>query len=111
MIDFIEETFEEIPQPPAKPIVGNLLDINPGSPVQGLMQQAREYGPIFRLGLPNRRPVFVSGYELVDEICDEERFDKKVWRPLQTVRSFTGDSLFTAHTQEPNWRKAHNILL
>src|SRR5689334_8962761 len=109
--DFRRDTFEEIPHPPTRPIVGNLLDINPDGPVQGLIQQAREYGPIFQLGLPHRKPAFVSGYELVNELCDEERFDKKVWRPLQTVRSFAGDGLFTAYTQEPNWHKAHNILL
>jgi hypothetical protein len=41
MIKFTEDTFAEIPHPPTKPMVGNLLDINPGAPVQSLMQQAR----------------------------------------------------------------------
>jgi cytochrome P450/NADPH-cytochrome P450 reductase len=30
---------------------------------------------------------------------------------LRRLRAFAGDGLFTAYTQEPNWSKAHNILL
>lgn len=100
-----------IPQPPAKPLLGNLPAMNLSTPVQGLISLAREYGPIFRLTLPGRDLVVVSGFELVDELCDEKRFDKNVWKPLRNVRAFGGDGLFTAQTQEPNWHKAHNILL
>jgi len=100
-----------IPQPPAKPLLGNLPAMNLSTPVQGLISLAREYGPIFRLTLPGRDLVVVSGFELVDELCDEKRFDKNVWKPLRNVRTFSGDGLFTAQTQEPNWHKAHNILL
>ncbi len=100
-----------IPQPPTKPLLGNLPTMNPGAPVQGLMRLAREYGSIYRLAFPGRELVVVSGFDLVDELCDEKRFDKKVWRPLRNVRAFAGDALFTAQTQEPNWHKAHNILL
>src|SRR5262249_13148643 len=53
----------------------------------------------------------VSGFDLVDELCDESRFDKSVRGALRRLRSFAGDGLFTAYTQEPNWTKAHNILL
>lgn len=100
-----------IPQPPEKPFVGNIFDLGPSSQVQDLIKLARQYGPIYQLALPGRRLVVVSSFELVDEISDEKRFDKKIWAPLQNVREFTGDGLFTAHTQEINWRKAHNILL
>jgi cytochrome P450/NADPH-cytochrome P450 reductase len=30
---------------------------------------------------------------------------------LRRVRAIAGDGLFTADTTEPNWGKAHNILL
>ena len=103
--------FAAIPQPPAKFLLGNLPDISVGNVVQDFMQLAREYGPIFQLDLPGRQVVVVSGYELVDELCDEKRFDKKVWSPLQKVRDFAGDGLFTSWTREPNWHKAHNILM
>src|SRR5258708_17116876 len=94
-----------IPQPPTKPLLGNLPTMNPGAPVQGLMRLAREYGSIYRLAFPGRELVVVSGFDLVDELCDEKRFDKKVWRPLRNVRAFAGDALFTAQTHEPNCHK------
>jgi cytochrome P450 / NADPH-cytochrome P450 reductase len=55
--------------------------------------------------------VVVSGHDLVDELSNEKRFDKTVRGPLRRVRSIAGDDLFTADTGEPNWSKAHNILL
>jgi cytochrome P450/NADPH-cytochrome P450 reductase len=103
-------TLETIPQPPEKPLLGNILELGPSTQVQDLIRLAREYGPIYQLALPGRRLVVVSSFELVDELCDETRFDKKIWAPLQNVRGFTGDGLFTAHPQEDNWHKAHNIL-
>ncbi|HEV2654456.1 MAG TPA: cytochrome P450 [Ktedonobacteraceae bacterium] len=102
---------EAIPQPPAKLLVGNLLDIDATLPVRSFMKLAQEYGPIVQLNLPGRQLVLVSGFELVNELSDERRFDKKVWSPLRKVRTFAGDGLFTAETQEPNWHKAHSILL
>ena len=53
-----------IPQPPAKPLLGNLPAMNLSTPVQGLISLAREYGPIFRLTLPGRDLVVVSGFEI-----------------------------------------------
>jgi cytochrome P450/NADPH-cytochrome P450 reductase len=102
---------EPIPQPPTRPVVGNLLDLDSGQAVQSLNQLARSYGPIFKLSIVNREAVFASGFNVVDEICDEERFEKRVGAGLQQVRSFAGDGLFTADTADPNWRKAHNILM
>src|SRR6266567_8837948 len=104
-------THETIPQPPTKPIIGNLLDVEIHTPVQGMVRLAHKYGPIYRLGFQDRSLIAVSGFDLVDELCDEKRFDKKVWAPLRNVRSFSGDGLFTSRTKEPNWHKAHNILL
>lgn len=105
-------SFITLPQPPVKPLLGNLPDIDLDTPVQGFMRLSREYGPLYRLELPGgRKLVVVSSFELVNELCDEKRFDKKVWKPLRNVRAFAGDGLFTAETQEINWRKAHSILL
>jgi cytochrome P450/NADPH-cytochrome P450 reductase len=58
----------------------------------------------------------VSSQELVNEICDEKRFCKKVGGGLTEIRAFAGDGLFTANTfpedvSEPNWGKAHRILM
>jgi cytochrome P450 / NADPH-cytochrome P450 reductase len=54
----------------------------------------------------------VSGYKLVDELCDESRFDKKLGSGLQALAEGPVDrGLFTSETSDPNWHKAHNILL
>jgi cytochrome P450/NADPH-cytochrome P450 reductase len=99
------------PGPKPAPVVGNIPDIDAHAPVQSLMALAREYGPIFRMELPGREMIVVSSQELVHELCDEARFDKKVHAALRQVRDFAGDGLFTAETQEPDWGKAHRILM
>jgi cytochrome P450/NADPH-cytochrome P450 reductase len=68
-------------------------------------------GPIFWLDMMGAPLVVVSGHDLVDELSDEKRFGKLVRGPLRRVRAIGGDGLFTADTTEPNWSKAHNILL
>ncbi|WP_367301614.1 cytochrome P450, partial [Arthrobacter globiformis] len=55
--------------------------------------------------------IAVSSQELVNEICDETRFGKVLGISLRQVRDFIGDGLFTAETEEPNWQKAHRILM
>ena len=100
-----------IPHPPTKPVVGNMLSLDSNAPVQNLARLARELGPIFWLDMMGAPIVIVSGHELVDELSDEKRFDKAVRGPLRRVRAIAGDGLFTADTTEPNWTKAHNILL
>ena len=74
---------------------------------------ARRYGPIYRIKLPGGGSrIVVSGYELVDELCDESRFDKMLGPGLKVlVRVRLGGGLFTSETSDPNWRKAHNVLL
>src|SRR5262245_32605878 len=102
---------DPIPQPPRTLLLGNLLALGTTTPVQDMMRLGREYGPIYWLDMMGKPLVVVSGFSLVDELCDETRFDKSVRGPLRRVRSFAGDGLFTAYTQEPNWAKAHRILL
>src|SRR6201987_3705657 len=100
-----------IPRPPTKPVVGNMLSLDSSAPVQNLTRLAKELGPIFWLDMMGAPIVIVSGHDLVDELSDEKRFDKAVRGPLRRVRAVAGDGLFTADTHEPNWSKAHNILM
>ncbi len=100
-----------IPHPPRTPVLGNMLTVDGDAPIQDLMRISREQGPIFWLDMMGTPLVVVSGADLVAELCDEKRFDKAVRGSLRRVRMLGGDALFTAETQEPNWRKAHNILL
>src|SRR4051794_3721428 len=68
---------EPIPHPPGHLLIGNLFDLDTSHPLESLSGLAREYGPIFQLQLPGSGPrVIVSGHALVDELCDESRFDK-----------------------------------
>ena len=100
-----------IPQPPGKPIVGNAFTVDSSRLIQSLMELAEEYGPIFKLEVMGTPLVFVSGADMVAEMCDETRFDKSVRGPLKRLRLIAGDGLFTGDTDDPNWAKAHNILL
>src|ERR1700722_16815183 len=104
---------EPIPRPPGHMLVGNLFDLEAGHPIESLMELARKYGPIFELALPGGRSLtIVSSFDLVDELCDESGFDKKVGTGLsQLAAGPAGRGLFTSETQDPKWRKAHNVLL
>ena len=105
------ETENSIPQPQGLPVLGNMLTVDANAPLQALMRIAREQGPLFQLNMMGTPLVIASGHEVVEELCDESRFDKAVRGSLRRIRAIGGDGLFTGETQEPNWRKAHNILL
>ncbi|MCI3196417.1 cytochrome P450 [Bacillus sp. HU-1818] len=100
-----------IPQPKTYGPLKNLPQLDKEKTSQSLWRIADEYGPIFRFEFPGAVGVFVSGHELVAEVCDESRFDKNLSNSLQKVREFSGDGLFTSWTHEHNWQKAHRILL
>ncbi|HEV7791472.1 MAG TPA: cytochrome P450 [Pseudonocardia sp.] len=102
----------DLPGPRGLPVLGNLFDIDGDSPFESLMAMARQYGPVFRLSTPAGHRLIVSGAELVEEICDDTRFDKLVGGGLANLsRGGAGAGLFTAETSDPLWRRAHNILL
>jgi cytochrome P450/NADPH-cytochrome P450 reductase len=92
-------------------LIGNVLSLATDAPVQALMRLARKYGPIYRLDMPFERLVVVSSRELAQELCDQTRFGKEVHASIAQLRPLGGDGLFTAHTEEPNWGKAHRILM
>jgi len=93
------------------PLVGDVVGTSPATPVQDAMRQARELGPIFARQFFGNDVVFVSGADLVAEVADEDRFAKHVAPSLARIRAIAGDGLFTAFNDEPNWQKAHDILL
>lgn len=106
-----ETSIKPIPQPPGKPLIGNAVTVDSSRMIQSLMELADKYGPIFKLDMMGTSIVMVSGAALVAEVCDEKRFDKTVRGPLKRLRLIAGDGLFTGNTDDPNWSKAHNILL
>ncbi len=100
-----------VPQPPMRPIVGNVGEIDSKAPIQSMMRLAKTYGPIFKLTIFGKDMYVVSSQELVNELSDETRFQKRIHGPLKEIRAFAGDGLFTAYNSEPNWAKAHRLLM
>ena len=107
----VTTTLGIIPQPKTYGPLGNLPQLDLQQPSQSIMKLSYEYGPIFKLKFPTGTGIFISSTDLVEDASDESRFDKLVNAPLQKVRAFSGDGLFTSWTKEENWQKAHNILL
>lgn len=106
-----EAGISTVPQPKTYGPLGNLPLIDKEKPTLSLGKLAEELGPIYRLTGPGFSSLVISGHQLAAEVCDVTRFDKYVYNELENVRAFGGDGLFTSRTAEPNWRKAHNILL
>lgn len=48
---------------------------------------------------------------LLNEVCDEKRFQKKVGAALEEIRNGVHDGLFTAYPGEHNWEIAHRTLM
>jgi cytochrome P450/NADPH-cytochrome P450 reductase len=103
---------DDIPGPRGLPLVGNLFDIDSHDPVEGFVAMAREYGPIFKLSGAGSVRLIASGADIVEEVCDDSRFDKMIGAGLSNVRSGgAGNGLFTSETSDPIWHRAHNILM
>lgn len=69
------------------------------------------HGPLFYADYSGVRKLYACSQELVDELCDESRFAKNLTPSLARVRPLAGDGLFTAYHGEPNWQKAHDVLM
>ena len=69
---------ETIPGPWPLPLLGSIHLVDSNAVVQSLMKLQQYYGPIFKLNIVNKEIIVVSSQELVNELCDERRFDKKV---------------------------------
>ncbi|MDH6120846.1 cytochrome P450/NADPH-cytochrome P450 reductase [Kitasatospora sp. GAS204A] len=82
-----------------------------GTPTLGLMRAARLLGPAFALRVDGQDNLFVSSLDLVTELADDQRFTKNIGLGVANLRPILGDGLFTAHIDEPNWAKAHDILM
>ena len=94
------------------PLLGNMFEIKQATLVQDLMKLAREWGPIFKLTTPTGPRYIVYGLEMVDDLCDDTRFDKLVGLSQRELRkTHESAGLFTADTDDPLWKSAHDILL
>ncbi len=101
----------DIPTPRGLPWLGNLLQIPKGRLTQHLLAISRDFDGILALDFAGLRLPFVYDPELVAELSDQRRFRKTIGPPLSTLRKLAADGLFTADGEEPNWGKAHRILM
>ncbi len=104
---------QSFPHPPGRrPFIGDVpRDRDPRTPLQNTMARCRELGPIFELRIISTRIVFVQGAALNEELSEEARFGKMLAPAVANLRMFVRDGLFTAYTDEPSWRVAHDLLV
>jgi cytochrome P450 len=100
-----------IPHPPYRvPLLGDVVGFNFRVPVQSMLRQTRDLGPISVRRLLGFDLVIVGGADLAAELNDDSRFGKD-GRNLGPLRRIVGDGLFTAENDAPNWQLAHDILM
>jgi cytochrome P450 len=106
------KSLDDIPGPKGVPVLGNMFEIKQATLIQDLMQLTREWGAIFKLSTPTGPRYVVSGLEMVNDLCDDARFDKLVGLSQREFRKMHKSAgLFTADTDDPMWKSAHDILL
>ncbi|MBX7432993.1 cytochrome P450 [Mycobacterium sp. Y57] len=92
------------------PVLGDVLAFKADSPSQS-MTALVDLGPVFEFRFLGAQYVVAAGPDAVVELCDESRFRKHVGPDIEALRLLGGDGLFTAYNDEPNWQKAHDILM
>ena len=106
------KSLDDIPGPKGVPVLGNMFEIKQATLIQDLMKLGREWGPIFKMTTPTGPIYVVYGLEMVDDLCDDARFDKLVGLSQREFRkTHKSAGLFTADTDDPLWKSAHDILL
>lgn len=107
--DWSGQTF---PHPPGRRrLTGDAFLTDPRRPLQSVLAETTGLGPIFELKVFRQRFVFVTDALLAAELSDEHVFEKALSPALESLRDVAGQGLFTAYTEEPNWRLAHDLLL
>jgi cytochrome P450 / NADPH-cytochrome P450 reductase len=100
-----------IPSPRRLPVLGHMYLFRPGRFIQELMRIAGRFDGLFQLDLGGPPGLVVTKAALMAELSDETRFRKLLGKALWQVRDLAGDGLFTAHGDEPNWGRAHRVLM
>ena len=103
--------FPKLPHPGRRlPLIGDVLSFDADTPSQSAMKLA-QLGPVFEFRFLGVRYVVAAGSDVVAELTDESRFCKHVGPDIEALRLLGGDGLFTAYNDEPNWQKAHDVLM
>ena len=109
-----KQNFAKAPHPPRVPYFGNMFNMSRNKPMANFRRLIETYGEgkgIMELFFPAKSIFMVYSHQLSQECQDETRFRKIIHRGLQELRDIGKDGLFTAALDEPNWQKAHNILI
>ncbi|MFZ2510318.1 MAG: cytochrome P450 [Gordonia sp. (in: high G+C Gram-positive bacteria)] len=93
------------------PIIGDLMTMNAKRPVQQVTAKLVETGAGMIQAPIGQPVVFLADAALVDEVNDESRWQKHLGPSLRRLGDLLGDGLFTADNDEPNWTKAHDVLV
>jgi cytochrome P450 len=103
-----------LPHPSGRqPVIGDFRTVMRGdrrSPLQNMLRIGAGLGPLFEVQVFRQKFAVVTGAALTAELCDERRFQKALAPGVEALRDFAGDGLFTAHSDEPNWSLAHDLL-
>lgn len=106
-----QQAYPKLPHPPRRiPLLGDVLAFRADTPSQSAVELA-ELGPIFEFQVLGARYVVAAGADAVTDLNDETRFCKHVGPDIEALRIVGGDGLFTAYNDEPNWRRAHDLLM
>ncbi|KAM5372105.1 hypothetical protein ACJZ2D_007638 [Fusarium nematophilum] len=101
-----------IPEPRKLPWIGHITEFKSEDSIQDLLRLHDIHGDIYRLRFPEGKTYLIVGSnKLINEICDETRFQKTLNTELGEVRNLANDGLFTAKPGEENWGIAHRILM
>ncbi|MDZ4268402.1 MAG: cytochrome P450, partial [Mycobacterium sp.] len=104
-------SYPALPHPRRRvPVLGDVLAFRAESPAQSTLQLAK-LGSVFEFRFLGARYVVAAGADAVVELSDESRFCKHVGPDIDALRILGGDGLFTAYNDEPNWQKAHDVLM
>jgi len=103
---------EEVPGPHGLPFVGNMRDLaDEEAPLRALERLADLYGPIYKLQRGKTKVFVVSSVAMMEELCDETRFNKAPPAALSSGKSERPSGLFSARGDDPDWGQAHRILM
>ncbi|KAI0023652.1 P450 family fatty acid hydroxylase [Xylariomycetidae sp. FL0641] len=100
-----------IPGPRPWPILGNLPDLDLQNTVQSWLDLADTYGPIYKLRLGGNERIFLTGYELINEVCSRKDFVKVPIGVIKSQKPLTPEGLFTADDDQESWGLAHRTLV
>ena len=100
----------QIPELPRVPFLGTVADVDPGNTHASFSRLADVYGDMFGFNMVNQHVIIANSHDVMNDLCDTKKFQKKPSGAALEVRNSIGDGLFTAFDEEENWGIAHRVL-